>query len=82
MATSEARHFGLDWPRSGAFARDRTARLLVPVIAAMILINPPQPWVELVTQRGYAKSFLDFWQTDYFDFKEIDGLAMPTWQHL
>ncbi len=66
----------------GAFARDRTARLLIPTIVAMVLIIPPQPWIELVSQHGYTGSFTQFWAGDYFDFREIDGIVLPTWQHL
>jgi glucans biosynthesis protein C len=66
----------------GGFARDRTARLLIPTIAAMILIIPPQPWIELVFKHGYAESFPHFWARDYFRFEEQNGIVVPTWQHL
>ena len=64
------------------FARDRTARLLIPTIVAMALIIPPQPWVELVHKHSYARGFLDFLANDYFDFKKMSGIDVPTWQHL
>lgn len=66
----------------GAFAKDRTARLLLPTIVAMTLFIPPQPWVELVFKHGYPADFLDFWLSDYFGFHEIHGIVLPTWQHL
>ena len=71
--------------RSGgllAFAGNRSARLLVPLLFGMIVIVPPQPWVELVTQHGLATPFLRFWQQDYFRFGTLAGLALPTWNHL
>jgi glucans biosynthesis protein C len=64
------------------FLRDRTARLIVPTLFAAVLIIPPQPWVELVTQHGYAASFAHFWMHDYFRFGVLDGIVLPTWQHL
>jgi glucan biosynthesis protein C len=66
----------------GGFLRDRTARLIVPTLFAAILIIPPQPWIELVSQHGYAASFAHFWAVDYFRFGTIDGIVLPTWQHL
>lgn len=66
----------------GSFLRDRTARLIVPTLFAAVLIIPPQPWIELVTQHGYAGSFWHFWTKDYFRFGTLDGIVLPTWQHL
>ena len=41
----------------GAFLRSRAARLLIPLVVGMIVVIPVQPWIELVTQHGYAGSF-------------------------
>ena len=67
---------------SGAFARSRSARLLIPLLFAVIVIIPPQPWIDLAGQHGYPHGFLHFWLHDYFGFQFIDGIALPTWQHL
>ncbi|HEV7340039.1 MAG TPA: acyltransferase family protein [Sphingopyxis sp.] len=67
---------------SGAFARSRSARLLVPLAFGIIFIIPPQPWIELVGQHGYSHGFLHFWTRDYFRFGALDGIILPTWQHL
>lgn len=67
---------------AGGFARSRSARLLIPLAAGMILFVPPQPWIELTTQHGYANGFWHFWTTDYFRFGTLDGIALPTWNHL
>lgn len=69
-------------PGIGSFLRDRTARLIVPTLFAAILIIPPQPWIELMTQHGYTASFPHFWANDYFRFGTLDGIVLPTWQHL
>lgn len=66
----------------GAFLGNRTARLLVPTLFAALVIIPPQPWVELVTQHGYRGGLSHFWAHDYFRFGALDGIVLPTWQHL
>ncbi len=67
---------------STSFARSRSARLLIPLIFAVVVVIPPQPWIDLAGQHGYPHGFLHFWLHDYFGFKFIDGIALPTWQHL
>ena len=67
---------------AGAFARSRSARLLIPLLFGMAFVIPPQPWIELVGQHGYAHGFVHFWRHDYFGFQSLDGIALPTWQHL
>ena len=68
--------------RIGAFARERTARLMLPVLAGAFFLIPPQPWIELGVKHGYPSGFLHFWAHDYFRFAMIDGIVVPTWQHL
>lgn len=65
-----------------AFARERSARLLIPVIFAIIFIIPIQPWIELVTKSNYQGSFESFWLSDYWAFTSDWGMFLPTWQHL
>jgi peptidoglycan/LPS O-acetylase OafA/YrhL len=66
----------------GAFARSRTVRLIVPLLAGMALFVAPQPWFELRDQGAYQASFLHFWLNDYFEFGSRSGLVLPTWNHL
>lgn len=66
----------------GAFAWGRTKRLLPPILFAMIVINTPQPWVELVTQHNYRHDFWYFLTNDYFHVQKLSGVNLPTWQHL
>jgi len=67
---------------AGGFAQNRSMRLLVPLLFGMILVIPPQPWVELVTSHAYPHGFAQFWLNDYFRFGKLDGIDLPTWQHL
>jgi hypothetical protein len=66
----------------GAFVRGRSARLLVPLAAGMILFVAPQPWAELQEKAGYEAGSLHFWLNDYFVFRATEGVITPTWNHL
>ena len=67
---------------TGGFLGNRSARLLLPLAFGMAVIVPPQSWVELVTQHGYAQGLAAFWAHDYFRFGTLDGIVLPTWNHL
>lgn len=64
------------------FLKQRSVRLLVPVLAAILFIIPPQPWIELVTKSGYSGTFWQFWTGEYWSFSSGFGMFLPTWQHL
>lgn len=69
-------------PTAGALAWGRTKRLIPPLLFGIVLIVPPQPWVELTTQHGYTGSLWRFWTHDYWQFGKLGGIVLPTWQHL
>ncbi|WP_375271925.1 acyltransferase [Sphingomonas sp.] len=64
------------------FARNRTARLLVPLVFGMAVIVPPQAWAELAAKRGYPHDYAWFWLHDYFRFDTALGMPLPAWNHL
>ena len=66
----------------GAFARQRAARLLIPLAAGIILFVAPQPWAELQAKAGYPHGFWQFWTQDYFRFGLLEGIVLPTYNHL
>jgi hypothetical protein len=66
----------------GAFVRNRSARLLAPLAFGMAVIVPPQPWVELTFKHGYDAPFTWFWLHEYFAFAPLEGIMLPTWNHL
>ncbi len=68
--------------RAGIFAWRRSKRLIVPLLFGVLVITPVQPWIELATQHGYDRGFLEFWTGDYFRFGSLSGIILPTWQHL
>lgn len=69
-------------PAPGRFLRERTARLVPPLLFGVAVIVPPQSWVELVTQHGYARDYWTFWTRDYFRLGTLNDIILPTWNHL
>ncbi|MFZ6654577.1 acyltransferase family protein [Undibacterium sp. TJN19] len=78
--------FMLEKSQPGSFLRNRTVRLLLPLIFGMVIIVPPQAYLEVVEKLSYAGSYGDFMQLYLHAYKgfKIDGkvLSLPTWNHL
>jgi surface polysaccharide O-acyltransferase-like enzyme len=66
---------------TGMLARQRSKRLLIPLLFGMLVVVAPQSWAEVVEKRGYSGSFLDFWPR-YLSFDQSFGLILPTYNHL
>ncbi len=66
----------------GRLARERSVRLLLPLAFGIAVIVPPQSWVRLVAAHGYPHGYLHFWAVDYFRFGMLDGLYLPSSEHL
>ncbi|TWI67695.1 surface polysaccharide O-acyltransferase-like enzyme [Pseudoduganella lurida] len=68
------------------FLRERSARLLLPLLFGMLVVVPPQSYFEVVEKLGYAGSYGDFMRLylrGYHGFCNADGcLDLPTWNHL
>jgi fucose 4-O-acetylase-like acetyltransferase len=56
--------------------RERVARLLVPFLVGVILLSPPQAYVEAVTQHGFTGGYLAF--LPWF----FTSLEYFSWHHL
>jgi glucans biosynthesis protein C len=71
---------------SGGFLRLRSTRLLMPLIFGMLVIVPPQSYLEVIEKLRYAGSFAEFYRlyiTGFHGFcRAGDCLIMPTWNHL
>ncbi|HEU4853120.1 MAG TPA: acyltransferase family protein [Telluria sp.] len=77
--------FLLSNTRAGAFVRQRSWRLLLPLAFGMLVIVPLQPYYEVVEKVGYTGSFLEFMRlyvTGFDGFCREDCLILPTWNHL
>jgi glucan biosynthesis protein C len=66
---------------SAGFLRERTARLLAPLLFAMCVIVVPQVWIERVMNDGYRGSLLAFWIERYFTEGKYPA-GNFTWAHM
>jgi glucan biosynthesis protein C len=71
---------------TSGFLGQRSTRLLIPLIFGMLVIVPPQSYLEVVEKAGYAGSFAEFFRlyiTGFHGFcRGSDCLLLPTWNHL
>ena len=73
--------FALRSRGAGAFLGERTMRLLVPVVIGMLLIVPPQIYVERLAQGQFAGSYLEFMTQRVFQFRPYPQGDF-SWHHL
>ena len=71
----------------GRWLRERAARLLWPLLFGMLVIVPPQSYLEVVHRFAYAGNYLDFmalYLSHFSGFCDASGhcLILPTWNHL
>ena len=71
----------------GQLLRSRAVRLLPPLVFGMLVVVPPQAYVQVVEALGYDGGFINFYLEHYFAFgKEFcqpgPCLILPTWNHL
>ncbi|WP_375466194.1 acyltransferase family protein, partial [uncultured Methylobacterium sp.] len=64
----------------------RSVRLLIPLLFGILVVVPPQSYVQAVEQFGYRGDMLHFYSADYLGgSKRICAgtcLSLPTWNHL
>jgi surface polysaccharide O-acyltransferase-like enzyme len=86
MISGVATAFMLQKLRVGAVLRQRSWRLLVPLVFGMFVIVPPQSYFEVVEKIAYHGSYAEFMRlyvSGYHGFcRGDDCLRMPTWNHL
>ena len=80
-----ASRFLLEKMGSLNFLGRRSMRLLLPLIFGMLVIVPPQAYLEVVEKLGYTGGYGDFMRlyiSGYDGFCREDCLSLPTWNHL
>jgi surface polysaccharide O-acyltransferase-like enzyme len=86
MISGVATAFMLQKMRVGALLKQRSWRLLVPLIFGMFVIVPPQSYFEVVEKIAYHGSYAEFMRlyvSGYHGFcRGDDCLRMPTRNHL
>lgn len=67
--------------RSGSqFIGERTRRLFIPLAIGMLLIIPPQVYIERIAEGDFAGAYLDFWPA--LAFEGIYPEGNMSWHHL
>ena len=86
LVSGVATRFMLGKYRLGSFVGARSARLLIPLIFGMLVIVPPQSYLQIVESLGYPAGFIDFYVHHYFvfgaQFCPNPCIVQPTWNHL
>ena len=86
LVSGVASRFMLGKVGLAAFARARSTRLLIPLIFGMLVIVPPQSYLQIVESVGYPAGFADFYMHHYLafgaQFCPNPCIVQPTWNHL
>lgn len=91
LVSGAATRFMLGKYEVGAFARRRSARLLIPLAFGMLVVVPPQSFAEVVEKLGFSGSYPEFWLGHYLAFDQsfcpVENsrpacIILPTWNHL
>ncbi|MGP1256281.1 MAG: acyltransferase family protein [Kiloniellales bacterium] len=72
----------LDREGPDAFLRGRMVRLLPILILGVLVIVPPQSYLELRQDDVIPPGFLNFWLQHYLAADQSFGIILPTWNHL
>lgn len=67
---------------AAAFSWERTRRLLPVIVFGMLVVIPPQTYVELYSEGHVTGGYLEFWLTSYLASDPYPGKLLPTWDHL
>jgi hypothetical protein len=86
LVSGVATRFMLRKTAVGALMRSRSSRLLIPLAFGMLVIVPPQAYIQIVEALGYEGGFFDFYLKHYFTFGKAfcpnPCIILPTWNHL
>lgn len=65
----------------GAFFKERSRRLLIPLVFGSFVLVPPQGWVRM-EMAGHHETLAQFFTHEEFAFARIAGQFFPNWEHL
>jgi len=86
VVSGAATHFLLLRRSAGPFVRERSRRLLWPLLFAMLVVVPPQSYYEVIQKGGYSLDYHEFWlrylKADHSFCKDGKCLDLPTWNHM
>ncbi len=86
LVSGVATRFMLRKTAVGTLLRARSSRLLIPLAFGMLVIVPPQAYIQIAEALGYGGGFLNFYLQHYFAFGKAfcpnPCIILPTWNHL
>lgn len=74
-------YFALGFRSPGKFIKERSRRLLVPLLFGMLVVIPPQIYFERISNGVEYQSYWDFWKT-VFNFVPYPEGGSFSWHHL
>lgn len=74
-------YYSLGKRRSKGFLLERSRRLLIPLIFGMLVIIPPQIYVERISNGVHFANYWEFWKIVFNFIPYPDGGAL-SWHHL
>lgn len=74
-------YFAYSHRKVSGFIKERSTRLLLPLIFGMLVIIPPQIYFERLTQNANFNNYFDFWKT-VFNFVPYPEGGSLSWHHL
>lgn len=80
MISGMGTYFALAFRSGGQFIKERNVRLGIPLIFGMLVIIPPQVYIERLADGVFTGSYLDFWPALAFDGVYPTGNL--SWHHL
>ncbi len=80
MISGMGTYYALSKRSGGQFAKERTIRLLIPLIFGMLLIIPPQVYFERLFRGQFTGTYFDFWPSHAFTGVYPEGNL--SWHHL
>lgn len=74
-------YFAFSHRKIKEFIKERSTRLLLPLVFGMLVVIPPQIYFERLTQNVHFDNYFDFWKT-VFNFVPYPEGGSLSWHHL
>lgn len=74
-------YFAFSHRKVNGFIKERSTRLLLPLVFGMLVVIPPQIYFERLTQNVHFDNYFDFWKT-VFNFVPYPEGGSLSWHHL
>ena len=81
MISGMGAYFALSHRKVSGFVKERSTRLMLPLIFGMLVVIPPQIYFEHLTKGVHYDSYFDFWKT-VFNFVPYPEGGSFSWHHL